>query len=79
MRLLIAVLTACLLLAACGDSERARKKKSGSATPDAVAEVFGVPAVKTNRLDLAACFAEDIADEASASSRCPSFVLLPLD
>ena len=79
MRLLISVLTACLLLAACGDSERARKKKSGSATLDAVAEILGAPAVKTSRLDLAACFAEDIADEAAASSRCPSFVLLQLD
>ena len=79
MRLLISVLTACLLVSACGDSERARKKKSGSATLDAVAEILGAPAVKTSRLDLAACFAEDIADEASSSSRCPSFVLLQLD
>jgi hypothetical protein len=80
MRLLISVLTACLLLAACGgDSEWAGKKKSPAATPTKVVEILGVPAVKTSRLELAACFAEDIADEASASSRCPSFVLLPLD
>lgn len=79
MRLLISVLTACLLLTACGDSERARKKKSDTARPEALAEIVGAPAVKTDRLDLAACFAEDIADEASSSSRCPSFVLLPLD
>jgi hypothetical protein len=81
MRLLISVLTACLLLSACGgDSERARKKKkSAAATPAEVAEVLGAPAVRTSRLDLAACFAEDIADEATASTRCPSFVLLSLD
>lgn len=80
MRLLIPVLTASLLLTACGgDADRARKKKAEAATPAAVAEVVGAPAVPTSRLDLAACFAEDIADEASASSRCPSFVLLPLD
>lgn len=81
MRLLISVLTACLLLTACGgDSERARKKKkSAAATPAEVAEVLGAPAVRTSRLDLAACFAEDMADEAAISSRCPSFVLLSLD
>lgn len=80
MRLLISVLTACLLLAACGgDADRAKEKESEAATPAAVGEVLGAPAVRTNRLDLAACFAEDMADEASASSRCPSFVLLSLD
>ena len=80
MRLLIFVLIASLLLAACGgDADRAKKKKSKAAKPDAVAEVLGAPAVRTSRLDLAACFAEDIADEAAASSRCPSFVLLSLD
>ena len=80
MRLLISVLTAGLLLGACGgDAERAKKKKSEAATPAAVAEILGAPAVRTSRLDLASCFAEDIADEASASSRCPSFVLLSLD
>ena len=80
MRLPISVLTACLLFTACGgDSERAKEKKSVAATPAGVAEVLGVPAVRTSRLDLAACFAEDIADEAAASSRCPSFVLLSLD
>jgi len=80
MRLLISVLTACLLLSACGgDSDRTRKKKGTAGTATGATEVVGAAAVRTRRLDLAACFAEDIADEESASSRCPSFVLLPLD
>lgn len=80
MRLLISVLTSCLVLSACGgDTERARKKKAEAATPAAVAEALGAAAQRTSRLDLKACFAEDIADEAATTSRCPSFVLLSLD
>jgi hypothetical protein len=81
MRSPIAVLTACLLMAACsGDSDTAgpAKKSKAKAQAEATA-VTGVPAERTRRLDLQACFAENIADEPAATSRCPSFVLLALD
>lgn len=80
MRLLISVLTACLLLTACGGDagDKAGKAVNVNKKQEA-AEVPGTPAVRTSRLDLKACFAEDIADEPAATSRCPSFVLLALD
>lgn len=81
MRGPIAVLIACLMLAACGgDSDpatgTARKSKAKAQTS---AAVIGVPAQRTRRLDIQACFAENVADEPAASSRCPTFVLLALD
>lgn len=80
MRLLISILTACMLLTACGgDSDPAQKKSSRSKKSNAIAIESAVPAVRTRRLDLASCFADDLADEAATSSRCPSFVLLSLD
>ena len=39
----------------------------------------GAPATLTTRLDFASCLAEDVADDAAQSSRCPSFALLSLD
>ncbi len=80
MRTFISILTASLLLTACGgDSDHAaRKKTKGNAAADHALQA-GIPAVQTRRLDLAACFADDLADEAANSSRCPSFVLLSLD
>lgn len=80
MRILIAFLSAGLLLCSCGDdsgrqSASSKLGKSAAATTTQV----GVPAVRTRRLDFASCFAEDLTDEASKSSRCPSFALLALD
>lgn len=79
MRLLISCLLTCLLAVACGDAEqKAAAAKAGKAK--AVAEgPAGAPAVRTKRLDIASCFAEDLTDEESKSSRCPSFALLALD
>lgn len=80
MRLLITVLTASLVLAACGGDSDPARKKAGKAKKAATVELApGVPATRTRRIDLASCFADDLADEAATSSRCPSFVLLPLD
>ena len=80
MRILMTVLTACLLLCGCGGdsgTQSASGKRGRSTT--ITASQAGAPAVKTKRLDVASCFAEDLADEAAKSSRCPSFALLALD
>jgi hypothetical protein len=80
MRILFGVMAAGLLLVACGgDAEKqaAQNKKGKAATTTEM--VAGAPAVKTSRLDIESCFAEDMTDEAAKSSRCPSFVLLALD
>ena len=76
MRILIAVLTACIALTACGgdsgkESARTGRGKSAAATAGEV----GAPAVLTKRLDFASC----LADEEAQSTRCPSFALLSLD
>jgi hypothetical protein len=79
MRVLIVFLTAMCCLAACGDDAqrdvtRSKRGKDGQAA----GAVVGAPAVRTSRLDFAACLTEDVADE-TAQSRCPSFALLSLD
>ena len=80
MRILIAILTAGLLLSACGGDADQQSTRGKNGTSAAVAGMqAGAPAVKTKRLDIASCFAEDIADEEANSSRCPSFALLALD
>lgn len=80
MRTLIPLLAACLVLTACGGEEGKHETTRTQRKAKAVAEApAGVAAVQTRRLDLAACFAEDLTDEAAKSSRCPSFALLALD
>jgi hypothetical protein len=80
MRILIGVVAACLFLGACGgDSEKQATHRKKGESAGVAATVAGAPAVKTGRLDFAACFAEDMTDEAAKSSRCPSFALLALD
>jgi len=79
MRLLISLLTACLLVTACGDGEQKASTATTAKGKAATQGPAGVPAVRTKRLDFASCFAEDLADEAAKSSRCPSFALLSLD
>jgi hypothetical protein len=79
MRVLIAFTTALLVLTACGgdrgqDATAAKHKAKAAATGPA-----GAPATLTKRLDFASCLAEDMADDATQSSRCPSFALLSLD
>jgi hypothetical protein len=82
MRSWTASIAAFLLVAACGGGEsgpdvtRTKGRKARTAAAD---EATGVPATRTKRLDLASCFAEDLTDEAAASTRCPSFALLALD
>ena len=80
MRNFIAVLAACLALVACGDDARKKAARNDDGKSAAVAgAVTGAPAVQTRRLDFASCLAEDLTDEESKSSRCPSFALLSLD
>ncbi|MGH8251979.1 MAG: hypothetical protein ACREVI_15020 [Steroidobacteraceae bacterium] len=67
------------MLAACGgDSDRSTKTRAADKKTAAVATVEGIPAERTRRLDLAACFEENL-DEAATTSRCPSFAILQLD
>jgi hypothetical protein len=80
MRILVAVLSACAVLAACGgDAARESASTRKGKTAAAAAGPPGAPAVLTKRLDFASCLAEDIADDAAQSTRCPSFALLSLD
>jgi hypothetical protein len=80
MRLMTILLSTSLLLTACGGDSDPERKKAARKKKEATVELAsGVPAVRTRRIDLASCFADDLADEAATSSRCPSFVLLPLD
>ena len=80
MRFLVALLTACVVLTACGGDAA---KESASTTQGKAAATTegppGAPATLTKRLDFASCLAEDLADDAAQSSRCPSFALLSLD
>jgi hypothetical protein len=80
MRILIALLTATLLLAGCGgDAEKKAKRAKPGAAAKVEQSAVGVPATVTRRLDFASCLAEDLTDDAAQSSRCPSFALLSLD
>ena len=77
-KLAVFLAVAAVCLAACGrdagpDVTRAKRKDAQVAKV-----VAGAPAVRTSRLDFAACLADDVADE-TAQSRCPSFALLSLD
>ena len=80
MRILASLVTATLLLTACGDDARhdvtRGKARATAATATGPA---GVPATATSRLDFASCLAEDVADDAAHAQRCPSFALLSLD
>lgn len=76
MRSFLILLTAAFCLTACGgesgqDITRTKRGKNANAA----AAVAGVPAVRTTRLDFAAC----LADDETAQARCPSFALLSLD
>ncbi len=80
MRIPVALLAALVLLAACGsdvDKDDVTSIKRKAAT--AAGGPAGVPATLTKRLDFASCLAEDMADDAAQTSRCPSFALLSLD
>lgn len=81
MRMPVALLAAGAMLAACGGGSDGKYETTRTARkPDAQsAAPAGVPAVETQRLDLAACFADDLTDESAISTRCPSFALLSLD
>ena len=79
MRFLTLFMAAALLLGACGgdggqDVTSAKRKAKVEAAGPA-----GAPATLTKRIDFASCLAEDIADDAAQTSRCPSFALLSLD
>ena len=80
MRILIAVLSACVVLTACGgDGGRGSSRAKGGETAEFTKDTVGAPAVLTKRLDFASCLAEDLTDDAAQSTRCPSFALLSLD
>jgi hypothetical protein len=80
MRNFVLVLSAALGLAACGGGDESDITRTQRGKGTQVAEgVVGVPAVRTHRLDFAACLAEDMTDDAAQASRCPSFALLSLD
>jgi hypothetical protein len=77
MRKFSIFLAAMVGLSACGGDpgQDITRTKRRNAQATAVA---GVPAVRTSRLDFAACLVDDVADE-TAQSRCPTFALLSLD
>jgi hypothetical protein len=77
MRILIALLTAMLVLAGCGDDARQDVTRLNRKSAGTQKAAVGVPATLTKRLDFASCLAEDIGDE--EATRCPSFALLSLD
>src|SRR5262245_28750782 len=79
MRMLVALVTATVLLAACGAKENYDTTRAKRRDAAATAGPIGAPATLTKRLDFASCLAEDITDDAAQSSRCPSFALLSLD
>jgi hypothetical protein len=76
MRILIALLTATLVLAACGGDAKRKVTQTNEGEAAAVDKsAQGVPASLTKRLDFAAC----LQDEEAQSTRCPSFALLSVD
>jgi hypothetical protein len=81
MRTFIALVTATLVLTACGDDAKREPARAAGGEPAAAASgpAGGVPAAVTRRVDFASCLAEDLSDDAAKSSRCPSFALLSLD
>jgi len=80
MRSFIALLaTACVLAACGGDADRDDARTKRDKAVQVAGGAAGAPAVRTHRLDFAACLAEDMTDDAAQSSRCPSFALLSLD
>jgi hypothetical protein len=80
MRVVVLLVASVVGLASCGDDANrdVSRAKRGRDT-QAQASVVGIPAVRTHRLDFAACLAEDMSSDAAQSSRCPSFALLSLD
>lgn len=80
MRNIVMVMAAALALASCGgDAERDVTRAKRAKDAQVAASAAGAPAVRTHRLDFAACLAEDMTDDAAQTSRCPSFALLSLD
>ena len=80
MRIFMTLLATAFVLAACGgDAERDVTKSRRERSAQAAGGVAGAPAVRTHRLDFAACLAEEMTDDAAQTSRCPSFALLSLD
>jgi hypothetical protein len=80
MRILVLMVAAALCLSACGgDAERDVTNSRRDKSAQYAGGTAGAPAVRTHRLDFAACLAEDMTDDAAQSSRCPSFALLSLD
>jgi hypothetical protein len=80
MRILVLFVAAALCLSACsGDADRDTTRAKRGKGAEAAGAAVGIPAVRTHRLDFAACLAEDMSDDAAQSSRCPSFALLSLD
>ena len=79
MRILIAVVSTLLVLTACGGDGGRGKKGAQHNDQSAAAGPVGVPATLTKRLDFVSCLAEDLGNEETQSTRCPSFALLSLD
>ena len=80
MRILgIAIVSAALVVTACGDEAKQDVIRSKAAKAAVAAGPAGVPATRTTRLDFASCLAEDVADDDARAQRCPSFALLSLD
>lgn len=80
MRKFVILMAATLALASCGgDAERDVTRTKRGKNAQVEEGVVGAPAVRTHRLDFAACLAEEMTDDAAQTSRCPSFALLSLD
>jgi hypothetical protein len=79
MRFWLVATAATLLLAGCGEDPQQDVTHLKGRNAAKTAGPSGVPSTKTSRLDFASCLAEDVADEASRATRCPSFALLSLD
>ena len=80
MRFALPILTAGLLLAACGgEPDQTAPAATTAETPAAITQAVATMAVLKRDLDLTACLQEESANPDAALSSCPMYVLHSLD